>query len=247
MVGNSFVFGGTPYTTTAFFDDTTTDLRICEVSGTFPTWAPIYRSSGEVGQGLVVIGAGDTRGAAVQVDGALKGWMWANDSGTPRWGQNRINSVVSLAGYGSLLYSLFQSGIGPNEADLANGDSSSPIFINDGTGWTLAGIALAVDGPFNTTDTGSGFNAAIFDASGLYISDNGTWVQIPDMGEVVPMGFYSTRVSARAAWIDSIVASAGSGGDAPLFSGAQTAILLAAIGAIGIHSSRRLARERGDG
>lgn len=242
-VGNSFVFGGTSYTTTAFFDDSSTDLRICEVSGTFPTWAPFYRRSGEVGQGLVVIGSGDSRGAAVQVDGETKGWLWGSGSGTMRWGQNSVYSVVDGGSWGSLLYSLFEAGLGPNEADLAYGDSSSPVFINDGSGWMLAGIAAAVDGPFNTTKTGGGFNAAIFDASGLYASDNGVWVLIPDMGDV-PTGFYATRVSVRAAWIDSIVPSGESSDDSPLFSDPEMAILLAVIAAVGTHGAWRVAHER---
>lgn len=238
-VGDPFVFGGTTYTTTAFFDDTSTDLRICEIGGTFPTWAQIYRLGGEVGQGLVVIGSGDGRGGPVEVEGVTKGWLWGSGSGTKRWGQNTFYSVIDGGSYwGSLLYALFQGGQGPNEADLANGDSSSPVFINDGTGWKLAGIAAAVDGPFNTTNTGSGFNAAIFDASNLYVLNNGSWVYVPDMGPI-PTGFYSTRVSSRSAWIDSIVPPGANCDDSPLFSGPETAILLVAVGAFGAYRAWR--------
>jgi|SRR5580658_2754338 hypothetical protein len=240
-VGDPFIFGGVTYTTTAFFDDTSTDLRICEVSGTFPAWAPIYRSSGEVGQGLVVIGEGDGQGNPVEVDGMLKGWMWGSGAGTMRWGQNTFDSVVDGGSYwGSLLYALFQAGQGPSEADLANGDSSSPVFINDGSGWELAGIGAAVDGPFNTTDTGEGFDAAIFDASDLYYQDNGSWVLIPGPGPV-PTGFYATRVSVRAAWIDSIVPSGANCSDTPLFSGPEAAILAAVVAGIGAWRARRVA------
>jgi hypothetical protein len=172
--------------------------------------------------------------------------MWGSVAGTMRWGQNSISSVVDGgASWGSLLYSLFQAGAGPNEADLAVGDSSSPVFINDGSGWTLAGIAAAVDGPFNTTDSGSGFDAAIFDASGLYEKDdNGDWVPIPGSGPI-PTGFYATRVSVHTAWIDSIVPSGGSGGDSPLLSGTEAAILAAAVAAIGAVFARRAAAAKG--
>lgn len=238
-VGDTFTYGGTSYTTTAFFDDTSTDLRICEVGGTFPTWAPIYRLSGEVGQGLVVIGEGVGRGSPVSLGDVAKGWMWGAVAGTMRWGQNSFNSVVDGGtDWGSLLYALFQVGAGPNEADLANGDSSSPVFINDGSGWKLAGIAAAVVGPFNTTDTGTGFNAAIFDASGLYVFNNGKWALIPDIG-TAPTGFFATRVSARAAWIDSIVPAGGNCGDTPLFSGPESTILAVAVAAIGACGSWR--------
>ncbi len=244
-VGGSFVFGGNSYTTTAYFDDPSSDLRIYEVSGTFPTWAPIYRSSGEVGQGLVVIGVGVGRGDPVVLDGVTKGWMWGSVAGPMRWGQNTINSVVDGGAYwGPLLYALFQADAGPNEADLAVGDSSSPVFINDGSGWKLAGIAGAVDGPFNTTDSGTGFYAAMFDANGLYTQDNGgPWYLISGDGPV-PTGFYSTRVSARAAWIDSIVPPEESG-DSPLFSGSEAVILVAGVAAIGALFSRPAASAKG--
>jgi hypothetical protein len=171
----------------------------------------------------------------------LKGWMWGSGAGTMRWGQNTFDSVVDGGSYwGSLLYALFQAGQGPSEADLANGDSSSPVFINDGSGWELAGIGAAVDGPFNTTDTGEGFDAAIFDASDLYYQDNGSWVLIPGPGPV-PTGFYATRVSVRAAWIDSIVPSGANCSDTPLFSGPEAAILAAVVAGIGAWRARRVA------
>jgi hypothetical protein len=245
-VGESLLFGGNAYPTTAYFDDPSSDLRIYEISGTFPTWAPIYRSSGEVGQNLVVIGVGVGRGDPVVQDGATKGWMWGPVAGTMRWGQNTYNSVVDGGSYwGQLLYALFQGGAGPNEADLATGDSSSPVFIDDGSGWKLSGIAAAVDGPFNTTDSGSGFGAAIFDANGLYEQDDQlNWDLISGDGPI-PMGFYATRVSARAAWIDSIVPPGGSCGDSPLLSGAEAALLAAGVAATGAVFARRAMPAKG--
>ncbi len=248
-VGDTFIFNGTSYTTTAIFDDPSTDLRICEVAGSFPSWAPIYRDGGEIGQSLIVVGEGVGRGDPVQVNGVTKGWIWGSGGGAMHWGQGSFNSIVNGGAYwGSLLYSLFQEGMGPNEVDLANGDSSSPVFMNDGSGWALAGIAAAVDGPFNTTDTGSGFNAAIFDASGLYAFDSGTgqWVLIPNIGPVAT-GFYSTRVSARAAWIDSIVPAGAGRDDLPLLSGVEAMILATAVAAVGVHftASRACARKNG--
>jgi hypothetical protein len=244
-VGDPFVYGGVSYTTTAFFDDASTDLRICEVNGTFPSWAPLYRQSSEVGNGLVVIGRGDSKGTEVMVDGALKGWMWGGNSGPMRWGQNTVGAVLTVPIWGPLIYAPFQSGAGPNDADLAIGDSSSPIFINDGTGWKLAGVAAVVDGPFNTTSSGGGFNAAIFDSSGLYVQeDNGDWVLVPGPGPV-PTGFYGTRISARAPWIDSVIPPWGNFGDTPALSGGQTAILAAAIAVVGALCAARRAPTKG--
>ena len=205
-IGGTFVFSGVSYTTTAFFDDTASDLRIWEVSGTFPTWASIYRGSSEVGQSLVVFGRGLPRGEEVR-NGAneLRGWKWGASDGRLRWGTNAIHAVVNGgATWGPLLYALFNATAGPNEAHLAQDDSSGPVFIQDGAAWKLAGVAAVVDAYFNTTNTGDGFNAAIFDRRGLYYGSAGNWNLISG-GSPVASGFYATRVSVRSAWIDSIV------------------------------------------
>jgi hypothetical protein len=237
-VGDTFSFDGVNYTTTAHFDDPSTDLRIWQVSGTFPTWAPLYTESNEVGRTLVVFGRGLVRGAAVVTNSLLNGWEWSGSpGGSLRWGENSVYAVVDGGSYGSLLYALFESSANPNEADLALGDSSGPVFIDDGTGWKLAGIALAVDGPFNTTNTGSGFDAAIFDARGLYIQDGSTWELITGT-EPVPTGFYATQVSARAAWINSIIQPA-NGTDSPLLTGPLTIVLALAMLGIGAFYLRR--------
>ena len=136
-------------------------------------WAPLYRGNAEVGQGLVVFGRGVGRGAAVNDQpGDLRGWLWGGGGGTLRWGENSVAAIANAGAppYGDLLYSVFGQSGGPNLADLAVGDSSGPSFINDGTGWKLAGVALAVDAYFNTTNSGNGFNAALFDSRGLYFS-----------------------------------------------------------------------------
>jgi hypothetical protein len=235
-VGDTFTLNGVNYTTIAYFDDSASDLRIWEVNGVFPSWAPLYRTNDEVGRQLMVFGRGVGRGSPVEVDGSLKGWQWGGGEGTLRWGQNSVYSVVNGGSYwGSLLYSLFEaqdpvSG-NPNEADLGQGDSSGPVFINDGSGWKLAGVAAAVDGPFNTTDSGSGFNAALFDASGLYIADDASWLYIPGPGPVLT-GFYATRVSVRAAWIDSIAPQPAPAADTPVLSAPQMFAL--ALGLLGV-------------
>ena len=69
-VGQTFVFNGTNYTTTAYWDDTSTDLRIWKVDGVFPSYAPLYSTSDEVGKNLVVIGRGTQRGDPVEIEEA---------------------------------------------------------------------------------------------------------------------------------------------------------------------------------
>jgi len=66
-VGQTFTFNGVNYTTTAYWDDPNSDLRIWKVDGTFPSYAPLYSTNDEVGKTLVVIGRGTQRGEPVYV------------------------------------------------------------------------------------------------------------------------------------------------------------------------------------
>lgn len=211
VVGEPLVLDGTIYPTTAFFDDPESDLRIWQVAGTFPTWAPLYRASDEVGKRLVVFGRGLTRGAEVhdEITHSLRGWLWGAGDGKLRWGQNTLVSVVNGGPpWGALLYARFDGSDGVNEAHLAVGDSSGPVFLNDGFGWKLAGIAAVVDAHFSTTGgADAGFNAAIFDVRGLYYGSAGKWKLVSGPAPV-RSGFYSTRVSGHLPWIDRVLSSA---------------------------------------
>ena len=238
-VGDIFTFNGVGYTTVASFDDTTTDLRIWQVSESFPAWAPLYRGSDEVGKSFVVFGRGRPRGNEVHeaTSNKLRGWEWGGSDKRLRWGQNVVGSLVDGGSYwGALLHAAFDATGGVNEAHLAVGDSSAPVFIDDGTGWKLAGIAAAVDGPFNTTNSGSGINAAIFDLRGLYyLSSPNVWTKVSGSSSV-PSGFYLTRISARTAWIDGIAPPqvADPSSDVPLLTSAEFivfAVLLFGAGA----------------
>ncbi len=207
-IGDPFVLNGVAYKTTAFTDDPASDLRIWKIDGAFPSWAVLYRGRAEVGRAFVVFGRGLTRGPEVIVNNVLKGWQWGAGDGRLRWGRNVFVSAVDRHGsWGVLLYAAFAPGGDVNEADLASGDSSAPLFIRDGTGWKLAGIAAAVDSYFATSDSGPGFIASLFDSRGLYYSPTPPtgWKQINGTAPV-PSGFYSTRISVRADWIDSVVA-----------------------------------------
>jgi len=209
-VGDLFTFQGVAYTTVRTFGDSASDLRIWEVREAFPTWAPLYRASTEVGRTLMVFGRGVTRGAEVRttvaVTGApansLAGWQWANSDGKLRWGQNTVVGTFTHATFGEQLAATFDKTGGSNECHLGTGDSSGPLFINDGAGWKLAGVAGLVDSGFSTTSGGATFNAAIFDKRGLYI---GTTLQSGP--SALPSAFYATRVSVRTTWIDSVLAT----------------------------------------
>lgn len=207
-----FIYRGVTYTTSAVFDDPETDLRIWRVCGTLPDYAPLYTDTNEVGRGLVVIGRGTLRGAAVTSTNLFQvhtnGWLWGAADGAIRWGENEVarivdgDGVLGATGVGEVLAADFDAGAGPNECHLSVGDSSGAVFIQDGATWKLAGINFAVDGPYNTSGTGSGFNAAIFDESGLYRSNGGVWIPTPI---AQPGSFYPTRISTRINWINGVL------------------------------------------
>jgi hypothetical protein len=90
---------------------------------------------------------------------------------------------------------------------LTGGDSGGAVFLKDGSDWKLAGINFAVDGSFSLYDTGSNsFNAALFDAGGLYIGRDGSqWNLITNTVEDVPTSFYATRISSNLPWIYTAV------------------------------------------
>jgi hypothetical protein len=209
-VGDEFILNGVHYQATAYTDDPLSDLRVWTTRETFPSWAPLLRAPVETGRGLVVFGRGMIRGAEVRANNVLKGWQWAASDGKLRWGQNTVVGYVNAGrNWGELALALFDQAGGPNEASLATGDSSAPVFMNDGTGWKLAGVAATVIGPFNTTNSGDGFPASIFDGRGLYYTSTPPtgWTLLGGP-RPIPAGFFFTRVSVRAAWIDRIVLAA---------------------------------------
>jgi hypothetical protein len=204
-VGDIFTFGGVPYTTTAMFQSPTSDLRIWQVSGTFPTFAPIYTGSDEVGKSLVVFGKGTQRGSEISPGGTLKGWSWGTADGVQRWGTNVVSSIFTgTAGQGDFLVAAFDHGFNINEAHLSTGDSGGGVFIQDALGhWELAAINYGVDGPYALDAAGSGqFNAALFDQSGFYVKNDQTGIWEPQSG---PGHFYSTRISSNSEWILGVI------------------------------------------
>jgi hypothetical protein len=218
-VGDKFTWRGSEFTTIARFDDPNSDLRLWQTCETFPEHAELYSGSLEVNQPVIVFGRGTRRGEEVQITTAvrqeLKGWRWGAADGLLRWGENRVASIVRgddlplVSGgsnrLGDLLQCRFNANGGPNEAHLSNGDSGGGLFLNDGGVWKLAGINYAVDGPYNTSNTGPGFHAAIFDEGGLYKGGSGNWAQVINLPVDLPGAFYATRISSNLEWIESVL------------------------------------------
>ena len=166
-----------------------------------PRYAPTYTGSNEVGAALAVFGRGTQRGGEVVTGGLTNGWLWGADDGVPRWGSNRVESIASLEG-ADYLYATFDHGAGPDECHLSTGDSGGAAFVLADGRWQLAGIHYSVDGSFNVTNSGVGFDAAIDDEYGLYIDNSNHWELVT---RHVASGFYSSRVSAHYAWITQVI------------------------------------------
>ena len=67
-VGQTFTYGGATFTTTAFTNVPGTDLRVWQVGGTLPTYAPLYNAAvdgSEVGKPMFVVGRGTQRGTPI--------------------------------------------------------------------------------------------------------------------------------------------------------------------------------------
>jgi hypothetical protein len=211
QVGDKLRLDGIDYETIASFTSTNSDLRIWRICGVFPTHAPLYTSGNEAGRSFVVFGRGTRRGTEVIGPGTagdeLKGWRWGIGDGVMRWGENQVSAVETDSSVGELLVARFDADGGPNEAHLSVGDSSGGVFIKQGADWKLAGINYAVDGPYNTTNSGGGFQAAIFDEGGLHTGGTNNWSLIEDEAENQPGALYMTRISSNAAWIESVLSA----------------------------------------
>jgi hypothetical protein len=193
---NTLTYHGVDYSVVRWFDDPASDLRIFEVSQPFPSYAPLYSASNEVGQTLVVIGRGTQRGDPVYLGNTLLGWYWGTQDSVQRWGENQVTGVQD-----NLLFATFDQNGTSNEAHLSAGDSGGAFFINDNGTWKLAGINYAVDGPYHFSPGDSGFVGALFDTRGLYDADG----QFISGAAPVPSAMYATRISNRLSWIRSVI------------------------------------------
>jgi len=208
VVGDLFTFRGVQYATTASYESPEADLRIWRVAGQFPAFAPLYTRRNENGKNIVVFGRGTQRGAEVRINNRLKGWQWGVGDEVQRWGKNKVSRILQgPTGIGEVLRACFNTG-GRNEVTLSAGDSGGAVFIKDGKIWKLAGINYAVNGPYNTTNSGAGFEAAIFDSRGLFVLDGGSgW--LPFSGKPITGNFYATRISSHVTWINSVLSTPG--------------------------------------
>ncbi len=205
--GDTFIYNGSSYTTTAHFSSPASDLTVWQVSGAFPTYAPLYSGSDEAGRGLLVIGRGPARSDSVVFNDRSEavGWEIGTGRGTVRWGENVVASAPSLTGLGRMLLATFDRTGGDNEAMLAGGDSGGGVFVQEGGIWKLAGINYGINGPFNTSasDTGS-FFGALYNTDGLYENVGSGWDYVEHDGSDTPAYWVATSISANKSWLDSV-------------------------------------------
>jgi len=207
--GTVFDFHGDSYTTIAYHDIGTTDLRVWEVNHTkpFPTYAPLSSGVADIGSTATVLGRGTLRGSEVVVSGEAKGWYWGGSDGIERWGRNVVVDTITDPTLGEFLYCQFDNPGIAGECHLSVGDSGGGLFVLENGLWRLAGINYAVDGPFRTTPTGGDFSAVLYDIGGLYVQ-NPDWMLIDNQAQNIPSGFYCSRISASLAGITALAPEA---------------------------------------
>jgi len=215
-----FLFQGAEYSVDGTFNNglgyvEQNDLRLWKITDSFSTWARIYSGNQEVGQAATIFGRGVQRGQEVlDFRGNLRGWQWGASDNSPvngqnvqSWGRNAVSSVYSDATYGQMLAFTFDADGIENECTLADGDSGGGVFMNVNGLWALIGVNTAVQSRFNTTNSGDGFDAAIFDARNLYYhgaADPNAWLRASG-SSAMPATAYASRLSSHVDFLDDYV------------------------------------------
>jgi hypothetical protein len=196
------------YGIVGWYDDAETDLRIVEIDGAFAAWAPLWGSPDEGAQQTTLFGRGGLPNGAVSIDPELKGWRSGPADGQISWGRNLITGTYGA----NLIYANFDKVGLPTEAGLSVGDSGGGWFITDPMGTVrLAGVSFATTGPFQFdvggAPDGSPFEAVLFDLGGLWVGRPGSETFIAENPINTPGLAIGTRISARIAWINTIISA----------------------------------------
>jgi hypothetical protein len=206
---NQFILNGVTYTRDqALVDIAGTDLRLVHVSGTFPAWAPLYRSGvGETGKVVSLVGFGYHQHAAnpdVVTGPPQNGFLWAGDAVTRTRGKNKVNTTGTVNGFPALFYDFDKasdSSAVTDEAGLADHDSGGGAFIFEDGEWKLAGVHLGVQVFYQTATGGSFIAGSIFDSTGLFQSSASS-PRPPATG--APSLSYSSRIAPYLSQIDAV-------------------------------------------
>lgn len=205
---NPNVNGGVGY-----WNITGTDLRVFEVYGDFPAYAPLYTKSNEAGKETVMMGRGVPRGDAVTLSAQTRGWKWGSSDKRARWGVNDIDSTMNDPSLGEMLVADFDEAPGTDECHAGSGDSGGALFIKDVGTWKLAGIFYGVDARYDSNDVcgdGTEHHAAMFNALGFFLGGDNTecdgWDAVT--ASEAQSRSYSSRISASSGSIQAIIQGA---------------------------------------
>jgi hypothetical protein len=198
-----------------------TDLVVWQVNGTFPSQSimPLYSgtTASEVGMQVSFVGYGlHTQGTPINETGSTpNGWYWTG-SGAKNASTNTVTSVMDDGVHGAEALDYV---FGPGDDGIyAAGDSGGGAFIDNNGQYQLAGIAYGVEEfytepsqgvyiPLADGNNGGGFDAAIYNGTGLYVqNDMGDYVSAGSAGQ----GGQASSVVAYEAQIMSFVPEPGS-------------------------------------
>ena len=200
--GQPFVIDGHTYNSSAFTDIAGSDLRMVKITGTFPSYAPLYRSpaGSEAGKAISMIGFGRfAHGAAVTTGTTQNGWNWGTAAGK-NFAMNTAAGATTISGMQLLDYT-FNPVSGQNEGIYSVGDSGGGTFINTGGAWRLAGVNFAVTNFYTQPLAPNPIQASIYNGTGLYVKDqNGNFVPA-----TAPQSGYATEIAAYLSRIDSVI------------------------------------------
>lgn len=206
-VGEQFEYEGQTHTVTSKVDDAGSDFTVLFFTPAATNFARLNIETNDIHAFVVLQGRGMERGSAVVTDGHTNGWAWAWDKGwgIRRWGVNQY--IGETAGDGTYAVAAFDNNGDPDECMLSVGDSGGPGFIRTGSGWKLATVNYSVDPSMFTASTNpvSAFYASLYDYSGLYYDDNGTWLYRPQGASNAPCLMINTRTAKRIDWITNTV------------------------------------------
>jgi len=201
-VGGSFILNGISYPTVALHDIEGTDLRLMQIAGTFPGYAPLYHDTpgSEKGQVVSLVGFGDyAQGAPVVTNGIQNGWSWGQAAGK-NLAMNTVADVVTVDGAQHLAVN-FNPLANQSEGIYAPGDSGGGMFLFSGGQWRLAGIAHAITPFYQGQGDANPLQAAIYNPAGLYVQDD----EGNDVPATGPQQGFATEVAAYFPQLDQVL------------------------------------------
>lgn len=206
-VGQTFSYEGQTRTVTAAVTNAFNDLAILFFTPSATNTALINIETNDIASEVVLQGKGMERGIeVVRADGWTNGWEWGSWSSIRRWGVNRYFGETSD---GVCAIAAFDNTGDPDECMLSPGDSGGPGFIRTGSGWKVATVNYSVfpDLFLYSTNSGSSFQASLFDCAGLYYYDydGKSWQYVPTNATPSPCLLINTRTSKSVAWITNTV------------------------------------------